>query len=213
MKIVKFEYSLFGVNTYLVYDPQTKDCAVVDPGMINQEERDAICNFIEKNGLRLTHIINTHLHIDHAAGNAWLKSKYGADVYASAADAPLGSQMSQQARMFGLPFRIEDAAADHPLINGEIISIGEGSLRVIATPGHSPGGICLYDEADGFLISGDTLFDGSIGRTDLPGGDYAQLIDSIRTRLLDLPGDTVVYPGHGPATTIAKERASNPFLR
>lgn len=214
MNIVKFAFSLFGINTYAVYDPDTHDCAIIDPGMINDEERRAVSNFIESNSLHLTHIINTHLHIDHAIGNHWLKSEYpDADTYANDADAPLGARMLQQAQMFGLHITPDSVKDFHNIKQGDKIRIGNGELDVIHVPGHSPGGIALYDAKDGFLIAGDSLFQGSVGRTDLPGGSMTQLIDSVTSRLLSLPPETVVYPGHGPHTTIGHERKYNPYLK
>ncbi len=214
MKIARFEFSLFGINTYVVFDPETKDCAIVDPGMVSDRERKAMDNFIVSNGLHVTHIINTHLHIDHAVGNAWAAERFGADALSHPDDDFLGERMKQQAESFGLPFEIDQSApvTNRKLQDGEIIRIGDGELKVIHVPGHSLGSVALYDAKDGFLISGDALFAGSIGRTDLPGGNYRQLIESITNRLLPLPDSTIVYPGHGPATTIGKERKSNPYL-
>ncbi len=212
MKIVRFEFSLFGINTYVVIDSKTKECAIIDPGMINAEERNAMLNFINSNGLKVVNVINTHLHVDHAIGNSWSKTTFNAPSSANELDLPLGQQIKQQARMFGLPFEVKDAGVDHYLKDGDIIKIGNGELKVIHVPGHSQGSIALYDAADGFLISGDALFAMSIGRTDLPGGNHQQLLKSIKEKLLSLPEETIVYPGHGQPTTIGKERRSNPFL-
>lgn len=212
MKVAKFEFSLFGINTYVVYDPVTKKCAVIDPGMSDQEEEEAITGFIARNCLTVTHIINTHLHIDHAIGDRFVSETFGAPVLAHPDDSFLGERLQEQARQFGIAGRIDNMSEIRPLKDGEKIVIGNGELTVIHVPGHSPGGIALYDKEGGYVISGDSLFAGSIGRTDLPGGDMRQLIRAVRSRLLTLPPDTVVYPGHGPATTIARERASNPFL-
>lgn len=212
MKISRFEFSLFGINTYAVVDPDTKDCAIIDPGMSDEEEREAVARFLKNNGLHLTHVINTHLHVDHAIGNEWLRRTYGSPVAANKEDLVLGTRMMEQAAMFGLPLEVENVTLDRELRQGDIIKVGNGELKVLEVPGHSRGSIALYDEADGFLISGDALFAGSIGRTDLPGGSMPQLVHSIRSRLLTLPGDTIVYPGHGPATTISHELKSNPFL-
>lgn len=203
---------MFGINTYAVYDPDARECAIIDPGMSSREEREDIAGFVRNNSLRVTDIINTHLHIDHAIGNAWAVKEFGVAPSASPADLPLGERMKDQARMFGIPEEVEDVSLGHELKDGDVITIGSGRLQVLAVPGHSPGGIALYDAADGFLISGDSLFAGSIGRTDLPGGNYRQLVESVRRKLLTLPQDTVVYPGHGPATTIGKELRDNPFL-
>lgn len=160
----------------------------------------------------MKYVINTHLHIDHAVGNEFLKDKYNVPVLAHELDRPLGERMLLQAQMFGLPERFKNVEISEYLHDGEIIKIGNGELKVICVPGHSQGSVALYDEKDNFVIVGDALFSGSIGRTDLPGGDYDQLISSIRSRLLTLPPQTIVYPGHGPHTTIAQERQHNPYL-
>ena len=213
MKIGVFQFSLFGINTYVVFDPATLCCAVIDPGMFNETEEKAMENFITKNNLKVTHVINTHLHLDHAAGNSFMKKKYGVPVAADKNDEYLGSNIQQQARMFGLDLNLEDVEITQYLHAGEKIKIGEGELEVISVPGHSKGSIALYDKEDNFVIVGDALFQGSIGRTDLPGGDYEELIGSIKNNLLTLPESTIVFPGHGPSTTIGEEKKRNPFLR
>lgn len=212
MKIAKFGFSLFGINTYVVWDPATKDCAIIDPGMIETQEEEALTGFIEREGLHVTHLINTHLHIDHAIGNRFVSERYGVPVEAHPADAILGTRMRQQAEMFGLTAKVSDVEISTPLHDGDIIRIGEGELKVIHIPGHSPGGIVLYDEADKFIIAGDVIFRGSVGRTDLPGGDTAQLLGGIRDKLLPLPDDILLFPGHGDHTTVGYERTHNPFL-
>lgn len=213
MKVAIFQFSLFGINTYVVYDPDTRECAVIDPGMIDEQEEKAISHFITKHDLKLTNIINTHLHIDHVAGNRYLQQKYGAPVKAHLLDEPLGNRISQQAMMFGMTENIPNVEISEYLKAGDIIKIGNGELKVIPVPGHSQGSVALYDEKDKFVIVGDALFQGSIGRTDLPGGDYDQLISSIRNNLLTLPDDTTVFSGHGPSTTIGAEKRHNPYLR
>ena len=213
MRIAIFQFSLFGINTYVLSDPETKECAVVDPGMINSEEEQAIVNFIESNGLKLKYIINTHLHIDHSAGIPFLQRKYGVPVLAHPADSDLGARIDQQAQMFGIGMNMENVTDFTPVHDGDEIKLGKESLRVIHVPGHSRGSIALYCKSCGFLVCGDILFEGSVGRTDLPGGSHTDLIRGIREKLLTLPGDTVVYPGHGPATTIAREKRTNPYLQ
>lgn len=212
LQIKPFEFNPFGEITYLVYDSATRDAIVVDPGMGESEENRLFDEFVSRNGLTLRGIVNTHMHLDHCFGANYVKDKYGVPVNAHVADAFLGSNIDDQARKFGIRLRGKDVMIDAPLADGDTISVGEGTLEVIHTPGHSPGGICLYCKEGNFLLSGDTLFQGSIGRTDLPGGDYNRLINSIRTRLLTLPPDTIVLPGHGAPTTIAQEKAANPFL-
>lgn len=212
MEIAIFQFSLFGINTYLVFDSDSKECAIIDPGMSNPVEEEAIDNFMSGKGLKLTHIINTHLHIDHVAGIPHLKSKYDAPVLAHKDDEKLGHRVDVQADLFGLNLKIGNLEISQYIEEGDIIKIGNGELEVISVPGHSKGSICLYNRKDGWLISGDALFQGSIGRTDLPGGNYRELIDSINAKLLSLPESTVVFPGHGPSTTIGDEKRSNPFL-
>ena len=212
MQVAVFQFSMFGINTYLIFDPDRKECAIIDPGMSSPEEEKAIENFIAEKGLTLTQIINTHLHIDHVAGIPFLREKYGAPVLAHEGDKFLGERLSEQAGMFGLNMDLGEIEISEYLKAGDRINIGSGHLEVISVPGHSKGSIALYDPEGKYLISGDALFRGSIGRTDLPGGNYRELIDSIEQFLLTLPDDTVVLPGHGPATTIGEEKRSNPFL-
>lgn len=212
MEIAQFQFSLFGINTYVVWDPATNKCAIIDPGMINEEEELAMENFVSRNNLTVTHIINTHLHIDHAIGASFATKKFGAPIHAHPDDLPLGERIDEQARMFGVQGKVENVKIDRLLKDGDVIEIGEGQLEVIHVPGHSPGSIALYDKEDKFLISGDALFANSVGRADLPGGNMNQLITAIKSRLLTLPEETVVFPGHGPATTIGREKRSNPFL-
>ena len=213
MKVAIFTFSLFGINTYVVYDPTTLECAIIDPGMMGREEEEAMDKFISRNNLKVTNLINTHLHIDHVVGDRYVREHFGVKVKAHKDDAVLGERLQEQARMFGIPEKFDGVEISEYLKDGDVIRIGEGELKVIHVPGHSQGSIALYDEKDGFMIAGDILFAGSIGRTDLPGGNHEQLISGIKSKLLSLPDNTVVYPGHGPSTTIGAERYSNPFLR
>lgn len=213
MKIARFEFNLFGVNTYIVWDETTKQAAVVDPGMQTDAEALQLDEFIKAHSLNVTHLINTHLHIDHTLGNDHVIKQYNLATAAHQGDATLGMGRAEQARMFHL--RMPEPAPLSIGINlkqGDEIAVGAGRLKVIEVPGHSQGSIALYNPDDRFVITGDALFNGSIGRTDLPGGNYQQLIDAIHHQLLTLPDDTVVYPGHGPATTIGAEKHQNPYL-
>lgn len=212
MQVAIFQFSLFGINTYVVFDPDSKECAIIDPGMSVPEEEQAIEDFLAEKGLTLTQIINTHLHIDHVAGIPFLREKYGVPVLAHEGDKNLGLKIKHQAAAFGLNLDIDGIEVTQYLKAGDKIKIGKVELEVISVPGHSKGSIALYDPEGHFLISGDALFKGSIGRTDLPGGNYRELIDSISSELLTLPDDTIVLPGHGPASTIGEEKQSNPFL-
>lgn len=213
MKIVKFGFSLFGINTYVVVDPTTGKCAIVDPGMIDPEEENALADYIKRNEYQVTHVINTHLHIDHVAGNHFAIERFHVRVLAHQDDESLGERIDLQAAQFGMSEKIDNVTISTYLHDGDTIEIGEGRLEVLHVPGHSQGSVALYDREGGYVIVGDALFSGSIGRTDLPGGSYPQLIDSIKSKLMSLPDSTVLYPGHGPATTIGIERHSNPFLR
>ena len=212
LKVARFGFYMFGINTYVVYDPEEKEAAIIDPGMSRPQEFEALEKFIDREGLKVTHLINTHLHIDHAIADSWVKARYGVPVEANADDSILGSRLLEQARMFGV--RSEDAAVeiDRQLKDGDTVRIGGGELKVLHVPGHSPGSICLYDKEDDFVIVGDALFQGSIGRTDLPGGNHRQLVDAIKNKLLTLPRETMVLPGHGDHTTIGEEWDSNPYL-
>lgn len=213
LKIKTFIFNPFGETTYVVFNPVTYDAVVIDPGMGDCEENAAFDAFIADTHLNIQGIVNTHMHLDHCFGANYVRDKYGVAVAAHVADAFLGSNIDDQARKFGVRLKGRDVIIDAPLADGDKIQIGDDSLTVIHTPGHSPGGICLYSPNGGFLIAGDTLFKGSIGRTDLPGGNLNQLLNSIKTRLLSLRGETIVFPGHGPSTTIEDERLHNPFLR
>lgn len=213
MKVARFEYNLFGVNTYVVWDPDTLDAAIIDPGMSDEREEKSMIDFIESRGLNPVHLINTHLHIDHTLGDDFIAAKYNLPLEASSIDKFLGESRDDQARMFHLRFdELPPLKIERELHDGDRIKVGNGELEVIAVPGHSPGSIALYSPADRFVITGDALFRGSIGRTDLPGGDGDMLRRSIRAKLLSLPADTTVLPGHGPSSMIATERTSNPWI-
>lgn len=213
IKVKQFVFSDFGVNTYVVADEATKQCAIIDPAMSDPAESERIDKYIKESGLTVTQIINTHLHLDHCFGMAHVKDRYGAAVKAHADDAPLGRKMAEQLRRFGIRTSGDPAVTiDATLSDGDTVHIGQSTLQVIHVPGHSPGSIALYNAETKLLFSGDTLFRQSVGRTDLEGGSSEALAQSIRRRLYSLPGDTTVLPGHGPATTIAHEISFNPFV-
>lgn len=213
LKTATFEFNLFGVNTYIVWDPETHEAAIIDPGMQTQDDNDLLAGFIKENGLHPAHLVNTHLHIDHTLGDYFVEKTYGLDLEASSADSFLGENLEAQAAMFHLNLgTLKALHIGHLLADGDTITVGTDELQVIAVPGHSPGSIALYSPSSRFVITGDALFRGSIGRTDLPGGDGDTLRRAIRGRLLTLPADTKVLPGHGPATMIATERSSNPWV-
>ena len=212
LKIKQFVFNMFGVNTYLITDKDTGDTAVIDPGMIDAAEKREFDDYVSANNLKITQIINTHLHLDHCFGDNYVRDKYGVKVAANINDQPLGDDIPAQMARFGGSIKADPVKIDVALKDGDIIKIGDSELRVITTPGHSPGGISLYSAEGGFLISGDTLFRFGVGRTDLPGGDHNTLIKSIREKLMTLSDDTKVLPGHDRFSTIADERHHNPYI-
>lgn len=211
MKIKQFVQNPFQENTYLVYD-DTGDAIIIDAGSYTQSDVDEIKQFTDENKLTVKFLVNTHCHIDHVIGVNALCKLYGIDCYAHREELPMLQSVPTQAIMFGLEIdaipQIEKTIDD-----GDTIKFGNTSVQVIHTPGHTRGCVCFYSESDRILFSGDTLFQGSIGRTDLAGGNYDSIIKSITAKLLTLPDDIKVFPGHGPSTTIGKERISNPYLR
>lgn len=213
MKVSRFIFNMFGVNTYVLWDPDSLETAIVDPGMIDNAERDALDKFINSRNLKVTQLINTHSHLDHIFGNAYIKEKYGLEIKANPADSFLAESLPDQAARFGLRMPLEPTSVDVELHDGDTLYLGKEKIEVMSVPGHSPGSIALYCPESDFIITGDTLFPGSIGRTDLPMGDYGTLVDSIRRRILSLPDDTVVLSGHGGETTVGHEKKSNPFVK
>lgn len=211
LQIQRFTFNPFGENSYIVYDEITKEAAIIDPGCYDDYEKNAIDNFISTNNLTLKYLFNTHCHLDHIFGICHIKSKYDLIYYAPEQDLPLLKQASQQALVFGLEFR-EVCLPDKFLNPDLILKIGDSTMEFLFTPGHSPGGYCIYLKDENICITGDTLFEGSIGRTDLPGGHHEQLLKSITEKLFVLPEETIIYPGHGEASTIGNEKKSNPFF-
>ncbi|MCH2046603.1 MAG: MBL fold metallo-hydrolase [Saprospiraceae bacterium] len=207
-----FTVNPFQENTYIVYD-DTKDCVIIDPGCYTQVERDRLADFISKEGLNPVRLLNTHCHVDHVFGNAFIANTYNLPLEIHKGELPVLERYPMIADMYGIPNIQQSPEAEKFLAEGDIIQFGNTMMSVLFAPGHSPASICFYSEADKFIIAGDVLFYDSIGRTDLPGGDYDTLINSIKTQLLPLPDDVKVYPGHGPATTVGRERQFNPFLR
>lgn len=212
LKVKQFVFNMFGVNTFVVSDPDTREAAVIDPGMFTSDEQKEFDEYIESNSLKIVQLINTHMHLDHCFGDNYVRDKYGVKVSANVGDAFLGADIGKQIRRFGGRGDMPGVTIDVKLREGDIIKIGSGELQVIETPGHSKGGICLYCPQGKFLISGDTLFRGGIGRTDLEGGDQRELTESIRKNLFTLPDDTTVLPGHDRFTTIGDEKRSNPYV-
>ena len=198
-------------NTVVLYD-DTKEAAVIDCGCFLDEERKAVQSFLTKKGLKPVVLLNTHLHPDHIFGNGFMKETYGLETQAGEEDDFLIRHAVEYAAMLGNTGIPQPPELGKFLKDGDIIRFGESELEAIAVPGHSPGGLCFYSKKDKLLIAGDVLFAGSVGRSDLPGGNGTQLLEAIRTRLFVLEGDVKVVPGHGPATTIEKEKKHNPFF-
>lgn len=203
---------MFGENTYIVIDSDTKDCIIIDPGMMTPTEIAAVDNFIQEKELKVNKILLTHLHIDHAMGVNHLKEKYGVEVYANEKDAMLGARIAEQIQLFHLPITLGKVTIDHYLNEKDTITFGGLQLTAISTPGHSLGSLSYYNSDKKIVFTGDALFKQSIGRTDLPGGDYATLINSITEKILTLPDNTIICPGHGPTTTVKDEKRFNPYV-
>jgi glyoxylase-like metal-dependent hydrolase (beta-lactamase superfamily II) len=192
-------------NCYIVGCEETKEGAIIDPG----GDAKHILSEVERLGLKIKYVINTHGHFDHTLANKEVVKATGAPLAIHSTDAPMLTQ-GGGAFFFGIMGKASPPA-DMILDEGQVLTLGNIELKVLHTPGHSPGSICLYNEEEGVLFDGDVLFNMGMGRYDLPGGDYRVLMDSIQ-RLLALPDETTVYPGHGPGTTIGRERRNNPFL-
>lgn len=212
MKVTKFTVNPFGENTFLAWDEATRHAAIIDPGMMQEHERKVVVQFIEQNQLVMQWVLLTHCHIDHVTSARWMADRYDIPVAASPLDDLLAQALPQQAQHFRLNLPLDALSVDKPLHDGDVITLGGETLHVLATPGHSQGGLIFYAPDSALAFTGDTIFEGSIGRTDLPGGDYDTLIGSIRAKVLTLPSDTMLIPGHGPSTTVANERDYNPYL-
>ena len=212
MKIKTFEFNPLGVNTYVLYD-KTGECVVIDASCFFPDERELLLNFILDNNLVVKHLLNTHLHFDHVFGVNFMASQFGLKLQVHPDDVFLLDNLPQQLQMFGFNTNVDYAPEiGNYLKENDMVAFGEQKLKIIHVPGHSPGSIVFYNEKEKFAVVGDVLFNGSIGRTDLPGGNFDQLIEGIRTKLFTLPDDTEIYSGHGPKTTIGQEKKYNPFL-
>ncbi|GAB2792134.1 glyoxylase-like metal-dependent hydrolase (beta-lactamase superfamily II) [Hymenobacter luteus] len=211
MTVSGFTFNAFSENTYLLHDA-TGQCVVIDPGCYERAEQEALRRFIEQQGLRVVLLLNTHCHIDHVLGNQFILGTYQVPFLIHEADLATLRAVPAYAPSYGFA-RYVPAEPTGFLTPGEPVRFGNTELAVHFAPGHAPGHVVFYHASSSTVIGGDVLFQGSIGRTDLPGGDHATLISSIKTELFTLPDDTVVYPGHGPATTVGQERRTNPFLQ
>ena len=208
--IQPFTFGPFQENTYLLYD-ETLECIVIDPGCYDDKERNQLAAFISEKKLKPVKLINTHCHLDHVFGNAFVAKTYTLKLEINQLDKKVLDSFLMSASLYGL--NAEPSPQPEVYLNeGDIIKFGNSELEIVFTPGHSPGSITFYNRNQKFMIAGDVLFYGSIGRTDLPGGDYKTLIDSIKNKLFPLGDDFAVYNGHGSPTSIGFERMNNPFL-
>lgn len=211
MKVQSFTFNLFQENTFVLWD-NTGDCIIIDPGCYEKNEDQKLVDFIKENDLNPVKLINTHCHIDHILGNKFVSEKWNLELYMHKTDLPLLEGAGDIAKIYGFENYKGSPYPKHFLEEGNVLEFGESKLEILFAPGHAPGHICLYSKEDKFIVAGDVLFNGSIGRTDLPGGDFDTLIASIKTKLFHLENETVVYCGHGPSTTIGNEKLNNPFL-
>lgn len=205
-----FTFGPFQENTYILYN-EAKDAVIIDPGNMSASEDQEVKNFIASHGLSLKRLLLTHAHVDHISGNRFIFDTYGLLPELHREDIPLLERHKMVADMYGLPCQ-ESPMAKEFLNEGDVIELGKDVLNIYFTPGHAPGHIVFHCKAQDFLIAGDVLFKGSIGRTDLPGGDFDTLIRSIKQKLFPLADNTTVYSGHGPSTSIGFEKKNNPFL-
>jgi glyoxylase-like metal-dependent hydrolase (beta-lactamase superfamily II) len=212
IQIKKFVFNLFSENTYVLWDDESKDCAVIDPGCFEDSEKIELEKFIAEKSLNLKYLINSHCHLDHIFGCGFIKNTFNPPYLAPELDLPLLENASSQAGLFGIDFSIS-IKPDEFITEDKSIFLGNSEIKFLFTPGHTPGEYCIYLPKEKICITGDVLFYDSIGRTDLWGGDYDTLIKSINEKLLTLPDDTIIHPGHGNESTILREKKYNPFLQ
>lgn len=210
LQIQSFTFSPIQENTYLLFN-EFKQCVIIDPGCYFDAEKETLKEFIETNGLKPAMLLNTHCHLDHVFGNKFIAETYNLLLQLHEKEKSVLSFAPTSGLMYNMPFD-NYAGAFVELKEGDSILLNKDELLVIEAPGHSPGSICFYCSKQNFIIGGDVLFKRSIGRTDLPGGNHQNLLNSIRQKLFTLPDNTIVYSGHGPATTIGEEKKENPFL-
>ncbi len=211
ISIQKFVFNTFMVNTYLLYD-ETGECIIIDAACYEEKEKQELSRFINENRLTLVRNINTHCHVDHVLGNDFIAAEFGIYPEYHQSGAPFFHTLKEIGDSLGFVIgRIP--AVKRYILDGEIITFGKSGLKVLYTPGHAEGSVCFLSEEQNFVITGDVLFRDTIGRTDLPTGDFDLLMKSIHEKLFTLPDDLVVYPGHGPETTIGYEKRNNPFIR
>ena len=210
LTVKAFTFNPVEENTYVLYN-ENKHCCIIDPGCYFPQEQEELKDEIREAGLKPVLLLNTHCHLDHVFGNKFVHETWGLPLHFHQKEKPVFDFAPASGKLWNLPFDNYEGPLVY-LKEENSLKIDEDELEIRFVPGHSPGHICFYDKMAGFVIAGDTLFNGSIGRTDLPGGDFDTLIQSIRTQLFSLPDDTIVYPGHGEPTTIGFEKTNNPFF-
>lgn len=211
IQVKSFVCNPYQENTYILFD-ESKECVIIDPGMYTGQEQNAVLNFIKNEQLKPVLLLNTHCHIDHVLGNKFISDTYGLIPQFHKGELPVLTAVPAYAPQMGIRYEISPIPETFLEEKGSI-SFGNSRLELIFAPGHSPAHLCFYSEADKILIGGDVLFYGSIGRTDLPGGNHTMLIKNIKEKILILPDDVTVYPGHGGETTIGFERSHNYYLK
>jgi hydroxyacylglutathione hydrolase len=211
MKVASFTFNPFSENTYVLSD-SSGECVIIDPGMTDEAEDQILFDYIKSSGLTPVKVLNTHCHIDHILGNRSVCEQYRIPLYAHPLEKSNILRAPAASLMWGVPYR-ETPSAHRTIDEGDNIEFGETHLEVRFTPGHAPGHVVFIEHQSGVVIAGDVLFRGSVGRVDLPGCNADDLVNSIRSKLYSLPGHYVVYPGHGPETTIEHEKKHNAFVR
>lgn len=210
MQIKIFVFNMVSENTYLLYD-ETKEAVIIDCGAWGEDEKQSLETYIREHDLKLKYLLNTHIHFDHVLGNYFIEQTYGLKPQYHEKEH-LMPGLRKQCAAFGMPIDYEPASAEHFIHEGDIIRFGNTRLKALLTPGHSPGSLSFYCQEDNCVFTGDVLFRHSIGRSDLWGGSEETLLNSIHTKLLTLSDNTIIYPGHGPASSIGEEKLHNPFI-
>jgi glyoxylase-like metal-dependent hydrolase (beta-lactamase superfamily II) len=210
--IQSFEFSPFQENTYVITDEATREAVIIDPGCYEQEEKETLCKFIDDHKLTVKYLLLTHAHLDHVFGVAYVKRKFGVKSYLHQQDMVIYNDVPTRCLLYGLR-GYEHSEIDAFLSEGDRFRFGNTALDVIFVPGHAPGHVAFVNHADHYVVGGDVLFRGSVGRTDFPYCNPADLLDSIRTKFFTLPDDYIVYPGHMEPTTIGQEKRTNPFVK
>jgi glyoxylase-like metal-dependent hydrolase (beta-lactamase superfamily II) len=211
LTVQPFTFNPVQENTYVVYN-EKGSCCIIDPGCYFASEEASLKKFVEQNHLEPIYLINTHCHLDHIFGNRYVSKTWNLVLHLNKLEKAVLDYGPASGQLWQMPFDNYDGELKF-LEEGDLITIGDDQMEVLFTPGHSPGHLSFYNKAGKFVISGDVLFQGSVGRTDLPGGDFAILEETIKTKLYTLPADTIVYPGHGETTTIGDEMKTNPFVK